>query len=213
MKYLTFLLFCFFFNCICLKVKINNDPPILSIYGESLCPYTLKFISTDLEKLIHHPLRNSLVNDIKIIWFGKEKEKINESGDYTYTCQHGDNECYGNKLLNCMDSHYSIEIKYDFQVCVSKKALKEKNGKSDSHIDFDSIIKSCSITEDFSNSIFDCVKTNGDRVMHNPSEATGSIEHVPYIMINGVYNHEYSDSIRQDLIKFLCSYNKLDNCY
>ena len=39
---------------------------------------------------------------IEIIPYGNAKEVYDSTlGKYTFTCQHGDNECYGNLIMTC----------------------------------------------------------------------------------------------------------------
>ncbi|XP_063616631.1 uncharacterized protein LOC134789887 [Cydia splendana] len=74
-----------------------KDTVSLKVYYESHCPGSVKFfkeqLAPSLERLGRHL-------DVHMIPYGYAKTDY-ENGRYTFECQHGDVECYGNMLHAC----------------------------------------------------------------------------------------------------------------
>jgi hypothetical protein len=70
----------------------------VSLYYESLCPDSRRFV---INQLAPHYINDGLVDsiDLQIVPFGKASKIVNETdGSVTFDCQHGEQECWGNKL-------------------------------------------------------------------------------------------------------------------
>ncbi|KAG5681786.1 hypothetical protein PVAND_011194 [Polypedilum vanderplanki] len=80
--------------CITCMVKVKMD-----IYYESLCPDSIRFINQQL-----YPLYNEFKDnlDITFIPHGKSNSYQGNSGEIEFECQHGPDECFGNKVQGCM---------------------------------------------------------------------------------------------------------------
>ncbi|KAH8358711.1 hypothetical protein KR093_001878 [Drosophila rubida] len=70
----------------------------VAVYYESLCPDSAKFITEQLYPAMKSELRD--VVEITFVPFGKSQYSTLGS-DVTFTCHHGPNECYGNKVHAC----------------------------------------------------------------------------------------------------------------
>ena len=88
------------------KVKV-------SLYYESLCPWSTKYISEQLyptyQKLGRHI-------DLDYIPYGNAKTTYHPSNSsFTFRCQHGPEECLGNKIQGCLRHEFN-DTSYDAMV-------------------------------------------------------------------------------------------------
>ncbi|KAJ6640234.1 GILT-like protein 1 [Pseudolycoriella hygida] len=77
----------------------------VSVYYESLCPDSQAFISEQLYPAMKSPLGRFV--DLKLIPYGKSNRSTIGS-DVEFTCHHGPNECYGNKVHSCAIEHIQV---------------------------------------------------------------------------------------------------------
>jgi len=77
----------------------------VSVYYESLCPDSQAFITEQLYPAMKSPLGRFV--DLKLIPFGKSNYSTLGS-DVQFTCHHGPNECYGNKIQSCAIEHIQV---------------------------------------------------------------------------------------------------------
>lgn len=198
---------------ISISLAISRDPPVITVYTESLCPGCLDFESNQISSLLKHPNKNLLIKNIDTIWYGNTRE-LPDSAPFNrkFICQHGANECYGNSVLNCAENNLVIfDNLYTFYSCVAKYALNNYN-----NVDFDFAVSSC--TNNVSaNLILACVKSKfGDELQHAAATQTGPHKYVPFIIVDGVHTEDYNDEATDDLVKFLCDYTentgKIEGC-
>ncbi|XP_030031631.2 GILT-like protein 1 isoform X2 [Manduca sexta] len=75
----------------------KQDKIRVRVYYEALCPdskhFFIKHLGPVTEKL-------SEFLDVALVPYGKAKTKVVD-GKYTFTCQHGPEECYANKIHAC----------------------------------------------------------------------------------------------------------------
>ena len=119
---------------ICISLILTRDPPVITLYEESLCPFCLKFENTQISRLLKHPNKNLLFKSINTIWFGNAKE-LEDSAPFArkFICQHGSNECYGNYIFNCAQNNLVLfDDLYNFYSCAAKFALDDLD-----NVDFD----------------------------------------------------------------------------
>jgi interferon gamma-inducible protein 30 len=104
-----------------LKLKhansLNDDKVSIEMYYESLCPYCQSFILGSLKTAVN----------TKDIWqiaefrawpYGNAKTTQNGSS-WSFTCQHGPNECLGNMIQACAINLYDWYTQaLPFIVCV-----------------------------------------------------------------------------------------------
>ncbi|GAB0087954.1 GILT [Sergentomyia squamirostris] len=75
------------------------------IYYESLCPDSQAFITQQLYPIMRGPLGKFV--DLKLVPFGKSNYTT-LGADVQFTCHHGPNECYGNKVQACAIDHIQV---------------------------------------------------------------------------------------------------------
>ncbi|XP_031617056.1 GILT-like protein 1 [Contarinia nasturtii] len=96
----------------CSAVKVP-----LTVYYEALCPDSVRFITDQLYPTKQSPLGRYI--DVTLIPFGKASFKT-EGSDVLFTCQHGPNECYGNKVQACAIQHIQVN---SYQNSKTKESL------------------------------------------------------------------------------------------
>uniref|UniRef100_A0A6B2E7Z0 Putative gamma-interferon inducible lysosomal thiol reductase n=1 Tax=Phlebotomus kandelakii TaxID=1109342 RepID=A0A6B2E7Z0_9DIPT len=75
------------------------------VYYESLCPDSQAFITQQLYPAMKGPLGRFV--DLKLVPFGKSNYTT-LGADVQFTCHHGPNECYGNKVQACAIDHIQV---------------------------------------------------------------------------------------------------------
>ena len=189
------------------NIKTQKVIPKITIYMESLCPYCIEFITTSIKEF-YTKVTKPNVADIEIIPYGNANEIYDPTTKkYLFTCQHGDNECYGNLILTC-----SINILGRIRgqlnlICILDNIYKNNR-------DFDLTLEEClsSDTESLQE-IKDCVKSDiGNQYQHQMAEKTLDHLGVPWILVDGIYDEETNDKIWESLIDYLCGDDK-SKCY
>lgn len=91
-------LFALFVVCSAQKMPVT-------IYYESLCPDSQAFITQQ----VYPEMKMGLSEHVDITWvpFGKSSFETRGS-DVMFTCHHGPNECYGNKVQSCAIQHIQV---------------------------------------------------------------------------------------------------------
>ncbi len=191
---------------ICISLIITRDPPVITLYEESLCPDCLNFENTQISRLLKHPNKNLLFKSINTIWFGNAKE-LEDSAPFArkFICQHGSNECYGNYVFNCAQKNFiSFDDLNNFYACVANFALDHYD-----NMDFDDAVYECTFGT-FAKLILTCAKSGlGAELHHSAGLLTGPHKYVPHIIVDEVHTDEMNDAITTDIIKFLCDYVEL----
>ena len=190
----------------------NYDPkssvPKIQVYIESLCPDCVNFITKSF-KSFYENVKNPNLEEIEFIPYGNAQEVYNENtGRYDFTCQHKENECYGNIIETC-----AIQIKgrvksYGTILCIESNIASYK-------LDFDNTLEYClKEEEDTLQEIKDCVSSDkGNYYEHQMVQKT-DIDHkyVPWVVVNGVHDVDAENKIIESLVDYLCGDDKT-KCY
>merc|ERR1711973_537629 len=72
----------------------------LSVHYESLCPDSIRFVTKQLYPSWKHFGKDILKVDLNP--FGKANFTPSDGGSWDFTCQHGADECRGNKVQACI---------------------------------------------------------------------------------------------------------------
>uniref|UniRef100_A0AC35U731 Gamma interferon inducible lysosomal thiol reductase GILT n=1 Tax=Rhabditophanes sp. KR3021 TaxID=114890 RepID=A0AC35U731_9BILA len=162
-------------------IVVNNSETKvhLAIFMESQCPDTSHYIHKSLMEA-WNKLGSTGRVILDIVPFGKARcESIN--GDYKCECQHGEEECKNNILMNCVMYHIKDPITYvPFVNCIQGKdtydiafdlCIKNKNGA------LEKTLKTCSTTKE------------GRQLLAIAGRKTAAlnpgINFVPWVMIDG----------------------------
>lgn len=77
----------------------------VALYEESKCPYCCEFMSNAWSATYNESCTASMVSSWVAVPYGNAKTDANN----VTTCQHGPDECKGNKLQACAKRHYPAE--------------------------------------------------------------------------------------------------------
>nr|CAD7580578.1 unnamed protein product [Timema californicum] len=69
-------------------------PVNVTVFYESLCPDSIRFITQQL-----YPTWTQLTSEylaVDFVPYGKAQQTVSAEGEWNFTCQHGPNECVGN---------------------------------------------------------------------------------------------------------------------
>jgi len=180
----------------------------VTVYYESLCPDTMDFFLKQL-----HPVKISGLGnyfDLELVPFGKANFTT-QGSDTLFTCQHGPNECYGNKLHACALQHIQVDsfqkkhtresLSLEYVVCLFK------NGFQDAPIPGEK----CARELEFKNwdVISQCTNsTEGSKLLQRYGEQTHNLKpeltFVPTIVIKHQYTKETQDLSLTDLRSAVC---------
>lgn len=198
--------FIFFTIAFLFSITIQVTPPKVVVYTESYCPDCVRFEMGSFNEFINNPSRSLLAESIEIIPFGNAHELPDSTeSNRKFSCQHGEKECYGNKVENCVQSIFGETYDEKFLVCISQQ-LQESGYSSD----FNALTAKCEGEQANVDKIIECAKgKTGDELLHQAALKTGDHQYVPYILINGAHDEKTQGLAEQSLVKFLCQYNGL----
>ena len=72
---------------------------MVAAYVESQCPYSIAYIQEMVKPTLSVKGIEQIL-ELQFTYYGNEQYTEDE-GVYTFTCQHGPIECWGNLLNNC----------------------------------------------------------------------------------------------------------------
>lgn len=99
------------------KQNPNDDKVYIELYYESLCPYCQQFILGSL-KTAANTKDLWLISDFRAIPYGNARTTQNGTS-WSFTCQHGVNECVGNMIEACAINMYDWYTKaLPFIICI-----------------------------------------------------------------------------------------------
>jgi interferon gamma-inducible protein 30 len=140
---------------------------------ESLCPACRFFITNSFAQYQENPSRNQLA-EVIFYPYGNAKESW-DGNKWVFTCQHGENECFGNIIEKC--ARIKLIKKDDFHkflICLETDIQKTSD-------DFSQSTKNCIAEQVIANSIMICAKGDeGNKLEHDVAVATPpDHNHVP----------------------------------
>ncbi|XP_063370682.1 gamma-interferon-inducible lysosomal thiol reductase-like [Cydia amplana] len=171
------------------------DKVDLKLYYESLCPYCVTF---HIERL--DPVFKEIGSyiDLKLYPYGNAKRQ-EVDGKTVIVCQHGEKECYGNKLHACaIDELKDIRVAEPYISC-----MMNGTGGGDGSTDKDAT-KCGDLMKIDSMPIMVCAKgKKGEELLEYYGKETDKmadkIDGVPFVFING---EEFD--LHDDLKKTIC---------
>ncbi|XP_068244553.1 uncharacterized protein [Palaemon carinicauda] len=94
---------------------VSEDRVKVTVYLQSLCSDTVRFFTSQL-----YPTWQDLqdIIDLEFVPYGKARATPLESGGYKFVCQHGQEECYGNLVMSCVQNSLPISTQVDFFNCM-----------------------------------------------------------------------------------------------
>ena len=190
------------------KIDPTSLVPKIQVYIESLCPDCVNFITNSFKDFYEKVKRPNLA-DIEFIPYGNAKEVYNSTTKkYDFTCQHGENECYGNLIETCAIQILGKIQSYTTILCIESNIAKYQK-------DFDKTLEFCLSNDQTSlQQVKDCVKSDmGNYYEHQMALKTDSNHKwVPWIVVNGIHDEKVENQIIDNLIDFVCGDDKT-KCY
>ena len=187
--------------------KEQKYVPKITVYIESLCPDCVDFITKSF-KSFHENVKKPNLVDIEFIPFGNAKEVYNtETKKYEFTCQHGENECYGNLIETCAIQILGKVKSYDTILCIESNIASFNRN-------FDNTLEFC-LKDDNENLelIKECVTSDiGNLYEHQMAQKTEDHRWVPWVVVDGVHDIEVEDRIISSLTDYLCG-DDVTKCY
>ena len=153
-------------------------------------------------------VKNPNLAEIEFIPYGNAKEVYNTSTNkYDFSCQHGENECYGNLIETC-----SIQIQgriksYETILCIESNIENYE-------LNFDNTLEFCLKNDQkILQEIKNCVESDmGNLYEHQMAQKTEEHNHVPWIVVNGIHDEDTENKIIESLIDYICGDDKT-KCY
>ncbi|KAK8617307.1 hypothetical protein V6N13_080224 [Hibiscus sabdariffa] len=162
---------------------LDYDKVTLSLYYETLCPYSASFISNDLVKVFQTDLY-TIVN-LRLVPWGNARIV----GDMIQ-CQHGEDECYLNAIDSCVIHLWpDVKTHFDFIRCTEEKRFVLKEGPENRK---EAMWRNCSdqlgLRADMINK---CYSTGiGLKLLLQHGDETENLkpphEYVPWVVVNNV---------------------------
>nr|KJB21243.1 hypothetical protein B456_003G149000 [Gossypium raimondii] len=148
----------------------------LTLYYESLCPYSANFIVNYLPKLFNEDLIS--IVDLRLVPWGNAKLK----GNGTFDCQHGPTECLLNTVEACaIDAWPKLNDHFPFIYCVENLELERKP------LEWESCFKKLGLE---SKPVNDCYNSGlGQKLDLQYAAETSALEpphtYVPWVVVDG----------------------------
>ena len=182
---------------ICLSKFNCKELPQIDLYFETICPGCQYFITGSFADFLNHPGHSELAT-VKFHPYGNAIEE--KKGDlYEFTCQHGENECYGNVIEVCALNKLPYEEGLNFILCMEKGIQKFQN-------DMNKALDNCLDSADLKKNILDCAAgKEGNDLQHKVAEGTPDHEYVPWITFEGEHDEKVQNKLMDDMVGFLCN--------
>lgn len=171
----------------------------VSIYYESLCPDSINFITNQL-----YPSYDNFKDRIQLdfVPYGKASQTKLESGGWSFRCQHGSDECRGNKYQACaLNQRKGQDTDAKFVNCVMSLAdPSDPEG-----------IQNCAVKDGYDwNKITTCYKYDeGSDILAAYGDRTHSLspplKFIPTIILNDVFDQGIQDQLLRDFEGAICS--------
>jgi interferon gamma-inducible protein 30 len=177
---------------------IFTQSPLITIYIESLCPDCTGFISTSFKEFYNLNITN--LASIEIIPFGNANETYNETTQlYEFSCQHGENECYGNIIETCAINMIGKYLSGSLLICIEENILQmDKN--------FSKVLDYCLDDKEMMNQLLTCAQSKtGNTWEHYMAQKTESHQYVPWILVDGIHDVEIENRILNNMTDYLCN--------
>ncbi|XP_030765633.1 gamma-interferon-inducible lysosomal thiol reductase-like [Sitophilus oryzae] len=168
----------------------------LQVYYETLCPDSIDFLV--------HQLHPSYVNfggdvvQVELIPYGFASED-NSTGEKVFTCQHGPEECYGNKVHSCVINAATVNQTVNFVFCAERSASPANS----------TILQGCAEQNDISwTDVEDCLSSGlADDLLSANGNKTKVVDpsFIPTITIDNVYSQDNQDGAIKHLKTLLCN--------
>jgi interferon gamma-inducible protein 30 len=178
-----------------ISLILSGSVPKVDVYMESLCPDSIHFIENSFKAFQANPSKSQLA-DVTIFSSGNSNDSWNGS-KWVFTCQHGDNECYGNAIETCAKVRLPKEAHQNFIICIEHDIFETKK-------DFNASTRNC-LEKDIAESVIACANgAEGNVLLHEEGLKTPIHTFIPWIVIDGVHDEPVVQQVLEDMVKYFC---------
>ncbi|XP_076252285.1 GILT-like protein 1 [Rhynchophorus ferrugineus] len=177
---------------VAVKAKVK-----ISVYYETLCPDSIAFIKNQL--FVNYIYFGPDYIDLELIPYGFAKE-TDSNGTKNFVCQHGIEECYGNKVHGCVVSYGHIVTSLYFVHCSESSFLPTSQ---------DTLQKCAQLGNIPWINIQTCLDTKlADQIMSKNGEKTRKLnpQFIPAVVFNNRFSQTDQDDAIQNLKNVICRY-------
>ncbi|CAB3239911.1 unnamed protein product [Arctia plantaginis] len=183
------------------KLTTLKEKVQLTIFYETLCPYSIEFFVEKLEPAV---LKLGSYLDLQLVPYGKAQtsNETDSEGRYSFTCQHGAPECRGNLAHACaIDVLRNNTHAVIYNSCLMQSSFEYSDPED---------ITRCGVSEKVPtksiNDIGKCINgTRGSTLLKSYGEITkaNKVLFVPHLKFDGSTEHERD--ARNNLITVVCN--------
>uniref|UniRef100_A0A1A9WQN0 Gamma-interferon inducible lysosomal thiol reductase n=1 Tax=Glossina brevipalpis TaxID=37001 RepID=A0A1A9WQN0_9MUSC len=184
----------------------------VTIYYESLCPDSAKFISEQVFPAVKNELKDHV--DIKWVPFGKSTYST-QGSEIQFNCHHGPNECYGNKVHACAIEHIQASS-YQTEFTRESLILSFINCMMKAGKNFpDNVYPGAACARESHVSIWENIQqcansTEGSRLLMEHGQTTNAFQNpltnVPTVVFKQQYDPKVNTRAQTDFLGALCQY-------
>ncbi|XP_004930220.1 GILT-like protein 1 [Bombyx mori] len=179
-------------------IRKSKEKVSITVYYETLCPASIRLFVRQLKPAVEK-LSSHL--DVQLVPYGFALT-YNIGGYYMFTCQHGPDECYGNKMHACVvDTLRNSTKAVLFNTCLMQYSVRDRYG-----FNLLSVIHWCGYKlKVLVSRILDCVNSKrGSVILKNYGDQTQMLmlKYVPYILIDN--SAEKQNDAMVNLISTVC---------
>ena len=189
-----------FLSLIAVSYSVEDQKVHIDIYEESECPACNYLTITSFKKAFYTEGFEKIANVSMYEYGNAKEEKIGNK--WVFTCQHGEQECYGNLMMSCAQAHYSQHNYLAFDICVEEAANFKNGGPACAKklgLNF-TLVDTCMTTDE------------GNRVQHEVAVKTNNLnpphQYTPWILVNGVHTQDIQNAIYADMLSYVCKVYK-----
>ncbi|XP_072382602.1 GILT-like protein 1 [Diabrotica undecimpunctata] len=176
------------------------------VYYESLCPFAKAFIVNQLSPTMKGNLSRYV--NLELVPYGKTTQVRLANGTTQYNCHHGIQECYGNRIQACVDTHIAKSNQAEYLSFVSCFMGNLTTGIEKKQVD--DALQRCVRAPLDVDEIRNCTTSaSGDKLIENNANITNRFQNplrnVPTIVLNGIYSESESSRSENNFKSVLCS--------
>jgi len=194
-----FIVFCTLLSIVSCGPVSDDNQVKLSVYYESLCPDSIRFLTTQLYPNWKYFGQDIL--NVELHPFGKANFTF-DVNHWDFSCQHGPDECQGNKVQACIldqvkDPAEQIPLIYCIMASSDPPTAAAK------------CITSLGIKSTTPEKIASCAGSDhGSELLHDIGVDTGNLEppldYVPWIIFNDVFSEKALVAAQNNLTWVIC---------
>ena len=174
----------------------------VTVYLSSLCPDCIEAVTKQIYPAYIKLAPTGILNLQFIPYGNAHAKRIGEK--YEFSCQHGPDECLGNKMETCAIHHSSESFTNQSRSSVDFINCMENYGPTLVNSEY------CAITNNLSWQLISACAhgTEGDELLFKMAEMTDALNpphtSVPWYSVNGVHSEEIQEGLLSDMLTYVC---------